>query len=142
MYWMKKRYITIALITSVIIIFQACSKQSAECNENTCYTVKACIAADKKCENDLSFIVEKKERYKISVNNSSLCPTYYFQLKLFTGNNVLLDTVFTQITTFEKIVEFSSGTQLRAEALLVPGQPMIECVWLGEANVTICKGEK
>ncbi|MFM9909533.1 MAG: hypothetical protein ACKVOW_09300 [Chitinophagaceae bacterium] len=139
---MKKRYLTIALITSVIIIFQACSKQSAECNENTCYTVKACIAADKKCENDLSFTVEKKERYKISVNNSSLCPAYYCQLKVLSNNALLLDTVFTQITAFEKIVEFSSGTQLSAEVLLVPGQTMINCVWLGEATVTICKEKK
>lgn len=136
---MQALLVRIILVITMIVFLQACFKGSIDRTDNPCYSLEACSAGDDNCKSHINFISEKKEQYKISADNSSLCPTYFLKISLKADNNVLLDTVFTESTKFEKIVELNAGTHIDAEAILVRGLSTIECVWMGKATVSVCK---
>jgi hypothetical protein len=136
---MKNYLLNIALVFNAVLFLPACSKNDSNTSNGTCHILEVCLTGEKKCDSDISFIAAKKEYYKISVDNSNLCPSHFLQLELRSDNNLIIDSVFTDRTKYEKIVAFNAGSHIDVKARTIPGQPLVECIWMGEATISICK---
>jgi hypothetical protein len=136
---MKRTLPGMVLLICITIFIQACSRNDDNLSTITCHTLEGCFANQKNCKSYVGFVSENKQRYKISIDKSSLCPSYFLQLVIRSDNNLVLDTIFTDQNKYEKIVEFNAGSKIDAEAILIPGQPSVVCVWAGKATISICK---
>lgn len=136
---MKKALPGIVLLICTTIFICACSRNDENINGTTCHILEGCFANQKNCKSYVGFVSEKRQRYKISIDNSSLCPSYFLQFVLRSDNNLVLDSVFIDQTRYEKIVEFNAGSQIDSEAILISGHPSVVCVWAGKATISICK---
>lgn len=125
---------TFFLFISLPVVWFACSKDQNLTENYTSNSITWLVGADQSLDTTMLLPESTVQNATITVSNYSICPNSNLEIKVSSGNEILLDTIYHDGDQKYEIPN-SLGKPLKVRSRVVPNDSLILCVWIGQASL-------
>lgn len=125
---------TLLLIAPILFALVACSKDDSVTENYRNDSVSWLIGADHSLDTTLTVPVSVGADASIKVESSSVCPSSDLRIRVQSGSETLLDTVYHDGDS-AYVIPGSKGKPLTVQSFLEDNGSLVLCVWIGQATL-------